>query len=100
MKAMTTSMRSADWISVRSWLPTLGSPGAFVSRVVSRSGDERLRDALGGAVGKPGADGAQDAAGNDRDLTAGAGALDAGLDLLDELSGEGDAGRDPFVIVQ
>jgi hypothetical protein len=37
MKAMTTSIRSAEWISARTWLPTRGSPGAFVrSSVASR----------------------------------------------------------------
>ena len=38
MNAITTSMRSAEWISARTWLPTRGSPGAFVSSVVSSSG--------------------------------------------------------------
>ncbi len=38
MNAMTTSMRSAESISVRSWLPTRGSPGALVRSVVSSSG--------------------------------------------------------------
>ena len=38
MNAITTSMRSAEWISVRIWLPTRGSPGALVSSVVSSSG--------------------------------------------------------------
>ena len=38
MNAITTSTRSADWISVRTWLPTPGSPGALVRSVVSRSG--------------------------------------------------------------
>lgn len=38
MKAMTTSMASADSISERSWLHRPGSPGALVSSVVSSSG--------------------------------------------------------------
>ncbi len=38
MKAMTTSMRSADSISDRSWFQRFGSPGALVSSVVSSSG--------------------------------------------------------------
>ena len=38
MKAMTTSMRSADSISDRNWFQRFGSPGAFVSRVVSSKG--------------------------------------------------------------
>lgn len=37
MNAITTSIRSADATSARTWLPTLGSPGAFVSNVVSSS---------------------------------------------------------------
>ena len=35
---MTTSMRSAESISVAIWCPTRGSPGALVRSVVSRSG--------------------------------------------------------------
>ena len=38
MKAITTSIRSADRISVRIWCPTRGSPGELVSNVVSRRG--------------------------------------------------------------
>jgi hypothetical protein len=38
MKAMTTSIESADSISARSWLSRRGSPGAFVSKVVSSNG--------------------------------------------------------------
>ena len=38
MNAITTSRRSADAISATSWLPTRGSPGAFVRTVVSSSG--------------------------------------------------------------
>jgi hypothetical protein len=38
MKAITTSMRSDDSISDRSWFHKFGSPRALVSRVVSSSG--------------------------------------------------------------
>ncbi len=38
MKAMTTSIASADSISERSWFQRFGSPGAFVSNVVSSNG--------------------------------------------------------------
>ncbi len=38
MNAMTTSMESADSISAKSWLNKRGSPGAFVSNVVSSNG--------------------------------------------------------------
>ena len=38
MKAITTSMASAESISASSWLSRPGSPGAFVSSVVSSSG--------------------------------------------------------------
>ena len=38
IKAMTTSIRSADAISAWIWCPTRGSPGALVRSVVSSSG--------------------------------------------------------------
>ena len=38
MKAITTSIPSADSISERNWLHNVGSPGAFVSNVVSSNG--------------------------------------------------------------
>ena len=38
MKAITTSIASADSISERNWLHNVGSPGAFVSNVVSSNG--------------------------------------------------------------
>src|SRR5690606_15865759 len=38
MKAITTSMRSADAISASTYCPILSSPGAFVSSVVSSKG--------------------------------------------------------------
>ena len=38
MNAISRSIRSAEWISVSICFPTLGSPGALVSNVVSSSG--------------------------------------------------------------
>ena len=38
MNAITTSIASADSISERNWLHNVGSPGAFVSNVVSSNG--------------------------------------------------------------
>ena len=71
MKAMTTSMASADSISERSWLHRPGSPGALVSSVVSSSGMSGCSIGCGRAVGPALADGVEDLGRIDRELAAG-----------------------------
>ena len=51
MKAITTSIASADSISERNWLHNVGSPGAFVSNVVSSNGMSGTLHLGGRAVG-------------------------------------------------
>ena len=100
MKAITTSMRSAEWISVRSWLPTLGSPGAFVSSVVSSSGMSGSGMLSAEPSGSLALIARSTRPGFDRRVAAAPESLDAGVDLLDELARERDAGGDALVVAQ
>ena len=68
MNAMTTSIRSAEPISARTWLPTRGSPGAFVSSVVSSNGMSGSRNRLCAAVRAAPEDRAQHRPGRNRSI--------------------------------
>ncbi len=96
MKAMTTSMASADSISERSWLHRLGSPGALVSSVVSSSGMSGCSIGCGRAVGAALEDGVEDLGRVDRQL-AGVGG-DELAEPLEEVAGDLDADGDAVVL--
>ena len=92
MKAMTTSMASADSISRSQLAPQAGSPGALVSSVVSSSGMSGCSIGCGRAVGAAPEDGVEDLGRVDGEL-AGVGG-DELAEALEEVAGDLDADGD------